>query len=45
MRALRSLLADLTDPFGFSDAFRDLHIAPQDLPSLTREGRLCGDGV
>lgn len=38
------LLQQITDPFGFHDALRDLSLAPGDLPTLTRESRLLGDG-
>lgn len=41
---LQRLTARITDPFGFADAFRDLRLAPEDLPSLTRECRLAGYG-
>lgn len=34
----------LLDPFGFDDAFTGLGLAPEDLPSLTRECRLAGRG-
>ena len=44
MRALRQLVASAQDPFGFTDAFRDLQLSADDLPSLTRECRLAGEG-
>lgn len=44
MRVIHRLVAQLQDPFGFSDAFADLHLAPHDLPSLTRECRMAGEG-
>lgn len=44
MSTFRALLARAQDPYGFSDAFRDLQLAPHDLPSLTRECRMAGDG-
>lgn len=40
----KTMLARLTDPYGFSDAFRDLGLAPEDLPSMTRECRMAGSG-
>ena len=39
---LASLLAD---PFGFEAALANLSLAPEDLPSLTRESRLAGSGL
>lgn len=41
---LHALATRLRDPFGFHAAFADLHIAPDDLPCLTRERRLEGAG-
>lgn len=41
---LRSLHSHLSDPFGFTAALRDLHLAPEDLPQITREARLDGRG-
>lgn len=35
----------LDDPFGFADAFRDLHLSVDDLPGLTRECRMAGAGT
>ena len=43
-RPARHVLRRLRDPFGFADALRDLRLAPDDLPSMTREARLCGRG-
>jgi hypothetical protein len=39
MTAIR-LFQTLSDPFGFTEALRGLHLAPEDLPGLEREGRL-----
>ncbi|HET6404228.1 MAG TPA: hypothetical protein VFH78_06235 [Candidatus Thermoplasmatota archaeon] len=41
---LLRLTQRLTDPFGFHEAFAGLGLAPEDLPSLTRECRLVGSG-
>lgn len=41
---LARLAQRLTDPFGFADAFAGLALAPEDLPSLTRECRMAGSG-
>lgn len=41
---LRLLHETLTDPFGFTAALRNLHLAPEDLPQITREARLEGAG-
>jgi hypothetical protein len=38
------LLQTISDPFGFTEALRGLTLAPEDLPGLTRELRLSGDG-
>ena len=42
--SLRRFKASVLDPFGFADAFADLSLAPEDLPSITRESRLAGMG-
>lgn len=34
----------LQDPYGFTEAFRDLGLTPEDLPGITRESRLEGSG-
>ena len=39
-----SLAQRVTDPFGFAQALAGLSLAPEDLPSLTRECRMAGSG-
>lgn len=41
---LARLAQRLTDPFGFADALAEITLAPEDLPSLTRECRQAGSG-
>lgn len=41
---LRRLYARLSDPYDFAHAFRELRLAPDELPSLTRDHRLAGLG-
>lgn len=42
---LHQIRARLADPFGFDHAFAGLSLAPEELPSLTREARLQGCGA
>lgn len=42
--AFDSLRRQIRDPFGFEQAFAGLALDADDLPSLTREGRLLGCG-
>lgn len=40
----RSIVQRMSDPFGFEAALAGLTLAPEDLPSLTRDCRLAGAG-
>lgn len=44
MSVARRTLRRLQDPFGFANALAGLSLQPADLPTLTRDRRLDGDG-